>query len=126
MNTALMAIYIATTITTLARPQFLQGYGTVVSHPMAVSDEELGLLIGKKVSGQMPNPNPHPHPHPHPHLHPNPNPDTDPNPNPNPTQAFLEAAAKHKDVSKTVKNFIYKVRVGQRTFRSYRYELHAP
>lgn len=31
-----------------AASAFLQGYGTVVSHPMAVSDEELGLLIGKK------------------------------------------------------------------------------
>ena len=31
-----------------AASDFLQGYGTVVSHPMTVSDEELGLLIGKK------------------------------------------------------------------------------
>jgi len=31
-----------------AASAFLQGYGTIVSHPMSVSDEELGLLIGKK------------------------------------------------------------------------------
>ena len=33
-----------------AASAFLQGYGTVVSHPMAVSDEELGLLISASSS----------------------------------------------------------------------------
>jgi hypothetical protein len=28
-------------------------------------------------------------------------------------------------VSKTIKNFIYRINVGQRMFRSYRYKLHA-
>ena len=28
-------------------------------------------------------------------------------------------------VSKTIKNFIYKINIGQRMFRSYRYKLHA-
>ena len=28
-------------------------------------------------------------------------------------------------MSKTIKNFIYKINIGQRMFRSYRYKLHA-
>ena len=28
-------------------------------------------------------------------------------------------------MSKTIKNFIYRINVGQRMFRSYRYKLHA-